>query len=939
MGNLRWLHLSDFHTGKDEYGQIKLFQYILKHINERKEAGWKPDVIFITGDIANKGAESEYRLFEEEFFMPLIEIFPELPPIYLVPGNHDLDRNKAPLAAGSLYSVPEKNECFFDTNSAGQSQRSEIFGRFSGFQNAFEDNFCFPVTDIFTEKGCFWDVLEKDGKRIGIVGLNTAWLSNSDKDMEKLTPGKQIVEEALEAIKDCSYRFVLGHHPLSWFQIKQRQQITALLAKKQAIYLHGHMHTNSGEYALCADKGFLTLQSGAAFQARESELYYNSLLWGELDVLSNRVSLTPRKWSAREQSFILDSSESLPHEFREEGTDHWVLPIAFSIPKGEIKQDKRTETRVPVGWTVMNQAFINKKRQEAPCEEDILRFFDGKEPSYSDIFSNLIPIREMACEIKNEFIASSEDNRTKCALITGAAGEGKSTMLLQVVRLLVEENSWSGLILRQPEKNMQLSEEQLLQITQNGNWVIAVDNCTLIIDKLYSLLTKVSKRGRTNVHFLLCTRDIDWNNSKACQFQWGSISSYTSYRLRGIHDEDAKRIVAAWAKLGDRGLGKLKDMNTEEAKKKLLLASQDEEIRDKEEGALLGAMLATRYGDDLHNHVREMLLRLKSVALNSETLLEAFAYIVAMHSEKLYFLSKTVLAKLYNCELKKIKKEIIGPLGDEAACAVSGDMIYTRHLSIAESARRILDKEFHFDFDEIFIELATAAIEARQAGEYVEALGKWRFLSDHFKGKNENGLAIRLDKAILKLDPTDTHTIVHLSKLYRAAGQPDLALDLFRGIDYVIEDRPFFCEWALVEANEGNKAASVCLSAVALSDQAEKRPIDVRNASINLYSIAYTFLALYSQYKKDSYKAAARAAAALGLRISKEDKNLKELVQTNSELLHLESQEKDEKTLYQRFQKGILTAAAEREISFKTWIPEAEALSHKRLFAMAGITL
>lgn len=896
-------------------------------------------MIFITGDVANKGQEREYRLFTDEFLLPLIEIFPKLPPIYLVPGNHDLDRNKAPLAAESLYSIPEKDQSFFDTNSAGQSKRSEIFGRFSGFQRAFEDNFCFPVTDIFGEKGYFQDIFEKDGKKIGIAGLNTAWLSYSKEDMEKLTPGKQMVEEALEAIRDCDYRFVLGHHPLSWFQTSQRQQITALLAKKQAIYLHGHMHRNSGEYALCADKGFLTLQSGAAFQARESELYYNSLLWGELDVPSNSVSLTPRKWSAREQSFILDSSESLPHEFREEGTDKWVLPIAFSIPKREKKPDKRPEAPIPAGWTVMNQDFIHKMKQKPPSEEDILRFFDGKEPSYRDIFSPLIPIRELACNVKKDFTDQSQDNQTKCALITGAAGEGKTTLLLQVVRLLTEENNWSGLILRQPEKNMQLSEEQLLQITQNGNWVIAVDNCTLIIDKLYDLLTKVNKRGRTNVHFLLCTRDIDWNNSDAYRLQWDGLSSYTSYRLRGIHDEDAKKIIAAWAKLGDRGLGRLKDMNQADAKKQLLLASRNEEIKDPDEGALLGAMLATRYGEDLHNHVREMLLRLKGVALNSETLLEAFAYIVAMHSEKLYFLSKTVLAKLYNCELKKIKKEIIGPLGDEAACAISGDMIYTRHLSIAESARRILDKEFHLDFDEIFIELATAAIEARQAGEYVEALGSWRFLSDHFKDKNENGLAIRLDKAILKLDPTDTYTIVHLSKLYRAVGQPDLALDLFRGIDYVIEDRPFFCEWALVEANEGNKAASVCLSAAALSDQAERRSIDVKNACINLYSIAYTFLALYSQYKKDSYKASAQAAVTLGLRINSDHKKLKELVQINSNHLHFENQEKAEKTLHQRFQKGILAAAGEREISFKTWIPEAEALSYKRLFAMAGITL
>lgn len=66
MGNFRWLHLSDFHIGKDNYGQIKLFSYLLEHIKERKNSGWIPDAVFITGDIANKGKEADYETFEKE---------------------------------------------------------------------------------------------------------------------------------------------------------------------------------------------------------------------------------------------------------------------------------------------------------------------------------------------------------------------------------------------------------------------------------------------------------------------------------------------------------------------------------------------------------------------------------------------------------------------------------------------------------------------------------------------------------------------------------------------------------------------------------------------------------------------------------------------------------------------------------------------------------
>ena len=34
---IRWLHLSDFHVGKDEYAQRKLFAELLLHLGQRKE--------------------------------------------------------------------------------------------------------------------------------------------------------------------------------------------------------------------------------------------------------------------------------------------------------------------------------------------------------------------------------------------------------------------------------------------------------------------------------------------------------------------------------------------------------------------------------------------------------------------------------------------------------------------------------------------------------------------------------------------------------------------------------------------------------------------------------------------------------------------------------------------------------------------------------------
>ncbi len=71
---LRWLHLSDFHVGKDGYGQGRLFTYLLDHIRSRVISGLAPDLVFITGDIANKGKATQYQEFGDKFLFPLVRV-------------------------------------------------------------------------------------------------------------------------------------------------------------------------------------------------------------------------------------------------------------------------------------------------------------------------------------------------------------------------------------------------------------------------------------------------------------------------------------------------------------------------------------------------------------------------------------------------------------------------------------------------------------------------------------------------------------------------------------------------------------------------------------------------------------------------------------------------------------------------------------------------
>ena len=229
-------------------------------------------------------------------------------------------------------------------------------------------------------------------------------------------------------------------------------------------------------------------------------------------------------------------------------------------------------------------------------------------------------------------------------------------------------------------------------------------------------------------------------------------------------------------------------------------------------------------------------------------------------------------------------------------------------------------------------------MEAQRNGEYVEEYKRWKFISDNFFEKNKT-LAINIDRGILKVDPYDPYMIVHLSTLYRKAGQSQMALGLFRNVDFKIEHRSFFCEWALVEANEENRNAGVCLSALALSDKIDRKSIDIANACINLYSIALTFTELYGLYKNDKYLLAAKSAIEICKRINKDDEKIKRLENKRRDVLGRVEISKKEQDLYTYLKEGIFMASTDIEINFKSWVPDIEVLEYKRVFMLAGITL
>lgn len=935
---IRWLHLSDFHVGKDGYGQRQLFRYILSNVRERALSGRKPDLVFITGDIANKGLDQEYKEFYENFYIPLLEYLPPASQdcIFIVPGNHDVDRTQARAVQTQdvLLRVPE----FLDPTELGQFERGPIFPRFK----AFIDNDLANNGDHWLNlpQATFRHILAMQGIKVGVVGVNTAWLSCSDDDRHKLSVGKVLLEDGLALIQECDIKIVLGHHPIDWFLDTEVEPVRALLGRYGALYLHGHMHKGRARYEEGGGYPFLALQSGASFQARENEVWVNRFLWCELDIASRNLNIEPVKWSNDHQNWVVDG-DAFPPRYQQ-GT-RWMLPLPSPATQHTVVNSApmldRGRLIIPDGWSQVDSAYLAGRHKELTNEQAI-SFFDGRAPIWREALAPQIPRRQIVGRLVSDLEAGRREGGLRVTLLTGAAGEGKTTALLQTITDLVSSGAdWH--ILWHHDTATPLPAEFLSRLPETGTWLVVSDDAEVIVQRVFSSVQALRSMGRKNVQFLLCCRDTDWNAERAENLSWNYYATFVTHTLRGLTQVDSEKVVSAWALYGKDGLKTLDDLGAEKAAAQLFKAARSEES-NRGEGSFFGAILQTRWGEGLKSHIDNLLSKLVQFPLSTgKTLLDAFAYIAAMHAENLQILSKEVLADVLGISYSELKKTVLSKLGDEAVIATTGRLVFTRHRAIANTVLEILVGKYDFDLDDLYVDLVRAARQAYVTDKYfVPDPGKWRYLSSHFFDKNNQALGIRLAHTVLDLSPGDPYLIVRLSQLYRKAGQPEKSLQLFHSIPYKATDneRPFYYEWGTTEGKVGNHTLSVWLAAFSLADGTAKSIPNNDHSKLALSGLAIAFDELYQNFNAPVFAAGCGASAQLGLIIENTPMYVNELRNLFNAAHSAGVDKCSPLEALARLQAGAAAAWEQREADLPEWITPGNALAFNGLAHLLRIS-
>jgi hypothetical protein len=776
--------------------------------------------------------------------------------VFIIPGNHDVDRTKA--KAVRRYDMLHEIPTFLDPTSEGRQERHTLLERFQAFSQYpwyLEDSEWVSSVEGFLARR-----LNVGSLDVGVLCINTAWFCGGANDQNNLVAGLEMVEAGLSRLTGCRPIIVLGHHPFDWLEASNSKRIRALLSKMEAIYLHGHLHKSVHSSQSLDPHPLISLQAGCAFYARNDEEWVNRLLWAGYDATLGDIFIRPRKWVQDRHEWALDA-DAFADSFRAFGKDVWTIPTRHKISPTTKTERSSAEPAAPDGWAYLDEHFF-QERHRPVSDERIVKYFDGSAPTWEDILSERIPVRKIVEELTETILQGTKLGRSQVTLLLGAGGEGKSTAFLQTLHTLVHDHQMNIVWRSNPDRGLPTTFVNSIA-GRNAIWLFASDEADSLAADTYSALKAIN--GKSNVHFFLTSRDTDWIEAGGNNFSWGHVCNHAERGLKGLDEDDAHAIVAAWTRLGKPGLGNLSELAFEEAVQRLLDAARAEATAS--DGAFLGAMLRVRLGVALKDHVFRLMTRLEKREIAGhpgKTLLDAFAYIAIPHGLNLLFLSKSVLARAIGVEETKVRRRILLPLGEEAAASAVGPFILTRHRAIAEAATEILGKNFGWDSEDVLVELVIAAIRAGLEAELVPNLKEWRFLSTRFFEQGNQELGVKLAAAAASTDSRNSFLAVKLAQLYREAGQPEHSVEVFRNsIQKAKGNRGFFTEWATCEASVGNAAVAIWLLAVSVADETEMRPPDNRDVSYALVGFAARFAALFDRYSNEVFIRASAASVRL----------------------------------------------------------------------------
>ncbi|MGD9676605.1 MAG: metallophosphoesterase, partial [Candidatus Bipolaricaulia bacterium] len=310
--HIGFMHLSDLHMPPPSGGQYRFERTIsaLLATLKKRATGLHVDMIFITGDLVDKCQDYSAvgpfldALLEHTGIGARVENPRER--VFVVPGNHDIERECGAYLKRTLESSDEA-DAFFDP--AHRSPRELYFAKFARYAEFY--NQYFGKKRQFTRDDytlCDGITIADVGERctVGVLGMNSAWFCQDDSDHSRLWIGERVCDVAVAALAGRSpdFVFALHHHPYSWLARGDSQAVKRLVEDVADFDLSGHLHDGETEMVV-GESGIVRLRAGALYEGASAP---KLLTTGILDTRNRSVVIEPLKFNERsKRSWVIDT--------------------------------------------------------------------------------------------------------------------------------------------------------------------------------------------------------------------------------------------------------------------------------------------------------------------------------------------------------------------------------------------------------------------------------------------------------------------------------------------------------------------------------------------------------------------------------------------------------------------------------------------------------
>ena len=319
---LTYVHVSDIHFGQERGAEVYVHndvkKCLLTDLAEVMTADGinGMDGVIVTGDIAFSGKKSEYDL-AARWLDRLTEVIGcEKTDVIVVPGNHDIDRDRISAGAGLILGqIVEHGNAELERFLSDTADRELLYAKFHDYQDFAEGYNC----PLKSTGGVAVNRTSEiaPGRYVRFVGLNSALLcTGRDVDEGKLLiGGKQYVLPRTNGEE----LVVLCHHPLK--SLQDQEDASRYIRSRARVHIYGHVHQPSVEVETPVVEGdLLTMSAGAAIPPNAEAGYhftYNVLTF-EWDASSDglNVEIVPRSWNEQATSFDADTHQFAEDRFR-----------------------------------------------------------------------------------------------------------------------------------------------------------------------------------------------------------------------------------------------------------------------------------------------------------------------------------------------------------------------------------------------------------------------------------------------------------------------------------------------------------------------------------------------------------------------------------------------------------------------------------------------